>query len=46
MIMLIIMYCLLIFLVIICDCIINEKLKDLQKRVMWLQTEFGRKIFL
>ena len=45
MIMFTIMYCLLIFLVIICDCIINEKLKDLQERVMWLQTEFGRKIF-
>lgn len=43
--MLTIMYYLLIFLVIICYCIINEKLKELLERVIWLQTEFGRKIF-
>lgn len=49
MIMLTIMYYLILFNVIIFNFIINkeinEELKDLQKRVMWLQTEFGRKIF-
>lgn len=45
MIMLEIMYCLIVFLIIIYGCIINKKFKDLQKRVMWLQVKFCRKFF-
>lgn len=46
MIMLEIMYCLIVFFIIIYGFIINKKFKDLQKRVMRLQTEFCRKIFI